>query len=58
MSAQAEPGDPTGAQEPDAQSQFLSRPQKESQPAKQLYDSLKHLSPKMMRGLQVAPPTQ
>lgn len=54
MSAQAEPGTPSGAQEPEAESQFQARPT--SKPAMELYDTLKHLSPKKMRGLQVAQP--
>lgn len=62
MSAQAEPGDPTGAQDPETDSQFLSRPQSPprppSKPAMDLYNALKHLSPKMMRGLQAAQPGQ
>lgn len=56
MSAQAEPGTPGGAQEPEAESQFQARPQRSSKPAVELYDALKHLSPKSMRGLQVAQP--
>jgi len=57
MSAQAEPGDPTGAQEPEAEAQSLSAPQRPiSQPAAQLYNSLKHLNPRSMRGMQVAQP--
>jgi hypothetical protein len=56
MSAQAEPGNPSGAQEPEAESQAQSAPQRPaSLPAQQLYNSLKHLSPKFMSSLQVAP---
>lgn len=54
MSAQAEPGTPSGAQEPEAEAQFQSRPS--SKPAVELYGALKHLSPKTMRGLQAAQP--
>lgn len=57
MSAQAEPGDPTGAQEPEAESQFIAPPSRPiSQPAAQLYNSLKHLNPRSMRGMQLAQP--
>lgn len=51
----AEPGtDGGGGQEQEGQ--FLSRPEKVSKPAAELYGALKHLSPKTMRGLQVAQP--
>lgn len=52
MSAQAEPGTPSGAQDPETDSQFSARPA--SKPAVELYGALKHLSPKTMRGLQAA----
>lgn len=57
MSAQAEPGTPSGAQDPETDSQLIpEKPRPTSKPAKELYDSLRHLSPKAMRGLQQAQP--
>jgi hypothetical protein len=57
MSAQAEPGTPSGAQDPETDSQLIpEKPRPISKPAKELYDSLRHLSPKSMRGLQQAQP--
>jgi len=57
MSAQAEPGDPTGAQEPEAEAQFQAEPQRPpSKPAADLFQALRHLTPKMMRNLQIAQP--
>jgi hypothetical protein len=58
-SIQAEPGTPGGAQEPEETDQQLmpaGPPMRESKPAMELYGALKHLSPKTMRGLQVAQP--